>query len=243
MGKDPAVLFYTADFLAGTVFMRNEQVGKYIKLLCMQHQQGHLREEDMLEMCGTYDERIFSKFVKDENGLYYNERMEEETLKRKRYSESRSANRKSAKSKDMTKDVKNTSKTYVSHMENEIENENINVIKSIIEYLNHKLGARYKYTTKTYQTCIKARIKEGFTYDDFVCVIDKKYTEWKDTEFESYLRPETLFGTKFQSYLNAKQINAKSKTEKARYGNFDEHDAFARALERTYGDEDLAGDI
>lgn len=93
MGKDPAVLFYTADFLAGTMFMRNEQVGKYIKLLCMQHQQGHLREEDMLDMCGSYDERIFSKFVKDEQGLYYNERMEEESIKRRKFTESRRNNR------------------------------------------------------------------------------------------------------------------------------------------------------
>lgn len=101
--------------------MRNEQVGKYIKLLCMQHQQGHLREEDMLEMCGSYDERIFSKFVKDEQGLYYNERMEQEAEKRKKYSESRSNNRKKKKTKDMIDDMSNTSQTYLADMENENE--------------------------------------------------------------------------------------------------------------------------
>ena len=84
MSKDPAVLFYTADFLTGTTLMRNEQVGKYIKLLCLQHQQGHLSEEDMLEICGSYDERIFSKFDRDDEGLYYNVRMDEEILRRKK---------------------------------------------------------------------------------------------------------------------------------------------------------------
>lgn len=135
MSKDPAVLFYTADFLAGTMFMRNEQVGKYIKLLCMQHQQGHLREEDMLEMCGSYDERIFSKFVKDEQGLYYNERMQKETEKRRRYSESRSNNRKKKKNEDMNCDVSKTSKTYVQHMENENEsvNEDNKGVKKVIK--------------------------------------------------------------------------------------------------------------
>lgn len=144
MSKDPAVLFYTSDFLSGTIFMRNDQVGKYIKLLCMQHQQGHLKEEDMLEMCGSYDERIFSKFVKDENGLYYNVRMEEETLKRKKYSESRSNNRKGIKnqhmnehmSQDMIEDMSEHMYEHIEqhmtpHMENENVNENININRDI----------------------------------------------------------------------------------------------------------------
>ena len=79
-----------------------------------------------------------------------------------------------------------------------------NVIKDVIEYLNNKLGTRYKYTTKDIQSHIKARLKEGFTYEDFVCVIDKKYAEWHGTKMEEYLRPITLFSTKFQSYLNQK---------------------------------------
>jgi uncharacterized phage protein (TIGR02220 family) len=221
MAKDPAVLFYTSDFLSGTIFMRNDQVGKYIKLLCMQHQQGHLKEEDMLEMCGSYDERIFSKFVKDENGLYYNVRMEEETLKRKKYSESRSNNRKGNKnqhmnehmSQDMIEDMSEHMYEHIEqhmtpHMENENINENINkdinIIKNIVAYLNNKLNAKYRYTTQSIQKHIKARLNEGFVYEDFVTVIDKKYDAWHNTEMAMYLRPETLFGTKFQSYLNEK---------------------------------------
>lgn len=219
MAKDPAVLFYTADFLAGTIFMRNDQVGKYIKLLCMQHQQGHLKEEDMLEMCGSYDERIFSKFAKDEEGLYYNVRMEEETLKRKKYSESRSNNRKGNKnqhmnehmSKDIIKDMsehmcKHIEQHMTPHMENENENINkdINIIKDIIDYLNITLNTKYRYSTQAIQKHIKARLNEGFIYDDFVKVIDKKYDDWHSTDMAKYLRPETLFGTKFQSYLNEK---------------------------------------
>lgn len=92
MGKDPAVLFYTGDFLVGTMKMNYAQKGKYIQLLCLQHQDGHLSEDDMLSVCGDYDEKIFSKFVKDENGRYYNERMEAESVKRKRFSESRKNN-------------------------------------------------------------------------------------------------------------------------------------------------------
>lgn len=136
MAKDPAVLFYTSDFLSGTMTMRNEQVGKYIKLLCIQHQQGHLSEEDMLEICGTYDERIFSKFVKDENGLYYNVRMEVEANKRRAYIESRSNNRKGNKNEDMNEHMKkdmneDMSNHMTEHMENENINENININRDI----------------------------------------------------------------------------------------------------------------
>ena len=136
MAKDPAVLFYTSDFLSGTMLMRNYQVGKYIKLLCIQHQQGHLSEEDMLEICGTYDERIFSKFVKDENGLYYNVRMEVEANKRRAYIESRSNNRKGNKNEDMKEHMKkdmneDMSNHMTSHMENENVNEKININREI----------------------------------------------------------------------------------------------------------------
>ena len=75
---------------------------------------------------------------------------------------------------------------------------------NIVEYLNSKTGANYKATTKKTQTCIHARIAEGFTVDDFKTVIDKKCDEWIGTEWEKFLRPETLFGTKFEGYLNAK---------------------------------------
>jgi uncharacterized phage protein (TIGR02220 family)/predicted phage replisome organizer len=74
----------------------------------------------------------------------------------------------------------------------------------IVDYLNKKTGANYKASTKKTQSCIHARLSEGFTKEDFLAVIDKKCDEWIGTEWEKYLRPETLFGTKFESYLNAK---------------------------------------
>jgi hypothetical protein len=119
MSKDPAFLFYSSDFLTGTMFMDNEQVGKFIRLICAQHQKGRLTEKDMLKICGTHDEDIFEKFALDGAGLYYNERLEQEVEKRKAYSESRRNNRKKKE------DVIDTSLSYVQHMENENENENI----------------------------------------------------------------------------------------------------------------------
>lgn len=74
--------------------------------------------------------------------------------------------------------------------------------KEIIEYLNSRVGTNYKHTTNKTRDLIKARFNEGFTLDDFKEVIDKKSMEWINTDMQKYLRPETLFGTKFESYLN-----------------------------------------
>lgn len=86
-------------------------------------------------------------------------------------------------------------------------------IKEIIYYLNEVVGAKYRYQSKATQRLIKARLNEGYTIDDFKAVIDKKTAKWKGTEMEQYLRPETLFGTKFEGYLNEKETK-KDKPEK-----------------------------
>ena len=87
---------------------------------------------------------------------------------------------------------------------NKILNNNKYIYSRVIDYLNQKTGTSYKSTTKSTQSHIKARIDEGFTEDDFIKVIDKKVKEWKGTKWEKYLRPDTLFSTKFESYLNQK---------------------------------------
>ena len=128
MSKDPAFLFYSSDFLTGTLLMSMEQKGKFITLLCIQHQKGHLSEKDMLHICGSYDEDVFTKFQKDEQGKFYNIRLEEEVNKRKAYSESR---RNNSKKKE---DMNNTSLSYVQHMENENENEDLIEKKKVARF-------------------------------------------------------------------------------------------------------------
>lgn len=89
--------------------------------------------------------------------------------------------------------------------EDKEQEENKEVYKTVVSYLNQKAGTNYRPTTPKTKTAIKARLSEGFTVDDFKTVIDKKCAEWVGNEkMERYLRPETLFGTKFEGYLNAK---------------------------------------
>ncbi|WP_423800031.1 conserved phage C-terminal domain-containing protein [Neobacillus sp. SAB-20_R2A] len=78
-------------------------------------------------------------------------------------------------------------------------------IVDIVDYLNAKTDANYKSGTKKTNQLIQARLREGFTVEDFKKVIDLKTAEWlDDPHMSTYLRPATLFGTKFESYLNQK---------------------------------------
>jgi hypothetical protein len=107
--QDPAYQLYTSDFLVRNIDMTNEQVGSFIRLLCFEHQNGHLTKATMLSICNGEDERVFSRFCIDENGLYYNEEMENEKFRRANVSRTKSENalkgwekRKEEKGKDIT---------------------------------------------------------------------------------------------------------------------------------------------
>lgn len=87
-GKDPAVLLYTQDFIVGTLTMTNEQRGKYIMLLCLQHQKGKLTEIDLRQYLNEEDIVVAEKFIQASDGFYYNERMQMEIENRKVRTES-----------------------------------------------------------------------------------------------------------------------------------------------------------
>lgn len=77
--------------------------------------------------------------------------------------------------------------------------------EEVVNHLNQRAGTQYKATTANTRKLVKARLKEGFTVEDIKLVIDKKCAEWlNNRDMAQYLRPETLFGPKFESYLNAK---------------------------------------
>lgn len=89
----------------------------------------------------------------------------------------------------------------------DIKNKDI-IINDIINYMNNVLNTNYKSTTDSTKRFIRARLNEGFTLEQFKKVIDKKYNEWgQDKTMAKFLRPETLFGTKFESYLNQQDKN------------------------------------
>lgn len=130
MSKDPAVLLYTSDLLTGMTLMSYEERGQYITLLCQQHQIGHLPFNHMISVCGSQDSVVISKFVQDSEGLYYNERMEEEIQKRASFCKSRSHKGKSGRKK---KSYENHTKIIRNAIGNRTEDENENEDKVFLK--------------------------------------------------------------------------------------------------------------
>lgn len=99
--------------------------------------------------------------------------------------------------------------------------------EAVIDYLNAKAGTAFRDKSRDTRSHIKARFDDGFTLEDFKTVIDKKVAEWGGTDMAKYLRPATLFGTKFEAYLN--QTSGRPKNS---FNNFSQRDYDYAELER-----------
>lgn len=103
------------------------------------------------------------------------------------------------------KNIKNINNNNKEHKDIVEKNLDKPPYKDIIDYLNAKAGKGYRWQGKATQGHINARFAEGYILEDFQKVIDNKSAEWKGGKMEQYLRPETLFGNKFEGYLNQQQ--------------------------------------
>lgn len=106
--------------------------------------------------------------------------------------------------------------TYINNINNNKEiyketwecNEYVKKLtKGLIEYLNEKVNRAFKPNNPKTESLVRARLRDGFKETDFLNVIETKSEEWLDTEMEKYLRPDTLFGTKFENYVNQRRKN------------------------------------
>lgn len=92
----------------------------------------------------------------------------------------------------------------------ESKKKNLILCKQIIDYLNERAGTAYRSDSVETQKHINARLSEGYTLDDFKKAINNKCAEWCGTEMQTYLRPQTLFGTKFEGYVNSLPVANKN---------------------------------
>lgn len=107
-------------------------------------------------------------------------------------------------------DNENTSDLQSLVSQRIVKKENEDIYEKIIEYLNLSANTNFRKSSKKTKQLINARLQEKFTFNDFTKVIDNKVADWKgNAKMEMYLRPETLFGTKFESYLNQHISNNK----------------------------------
>lgn len=188
MSKDPAFLFYHQDFFAGVSDMTNEEIGAYVKCMCVQASKGGITSKHMFIICCSQEvhEVVKNKFVlNNETNLFENIRLKTEIEKRKKYSESRSNNRKNKKN-NITK-PKEQNQSYENHMENEIENED--VIKN--EVLNES-----EY--------VKLLIEHGFEkklISEWFVIRQRKNVSNTTTFFQSFIKEVSLSGQDCNSIL------------------------------------------
>lgn len=129
MAKDPAFLFYPGDWLQGTMGMTFEEKGAYFELLIYQFNNGQFKKAQAKQVLSMCDASVFDNVLQkfDTDGTFFwKQRLSDEIEKRKKFSESRRNNANSQK-------TKKSGKAYAKHMENEIENKNVNEIKDLNE--------------------------------------------------------------------------------------------------------------
>jgi len=147
--KDPAFLFYSSDFISGVQDLTMEERGQYITLLCLQHQKGHLTEKMIRLCCGNATADVLAKFRQDENGLFFNVRLETEREKRKAHGEKQRARAidgwKKRKNNNCDIDATASTTAYATAMPLEDINENENINEVIVEDANEKKTMRKKF--------------------------------------------------------------------------------------------------
>ena len=213
MGKAPAFQLYAADFYMDTVGWTATEVGAYFRLLLHEWVNGPLPDNaaalsriagvDHKTMGKFWVQSVGKKFAQNAEGAWENTRLERTRQEQENYIKSQRNKAKKRWGKGdagaMPEDMPNGCSSSSSSNNKYI----LSSSTEIVSYLNEKTGKNFSPKTKATTSHIKARLNEGRTIDDFKRVIDSKCAKWlTDPKMVDYLRPDTLFGTKFEAYLN-----------------------------------------
>lgn len=144
-------------------------------------------------------------FMREVDGMIGSASNNDNALRQARYRERKKEVALLECNTNVTKSNESKSKSKIQSKNNIYSQES----DDILDYLNEKAHTKYRHADGN-RKHISARLKEGFSVDDCMTVIDKKCEDWMGTEYEQYLRPKTLFGNKFENYLNGKIIKRKS---------------------------------
>lgn len=212
MSSDPAFLFYPGDYLRDTQCLSEKTQVAYDRIICEHMRNICIRQRQLdffIKRLSSDEKEELMMVLTKVNGGYQVKWVAESITKRRAYSKSRRENREHKNKKHML--------TCDAHMENENEIEDTNaVIKEIIDDLNLVCGTHYKYSTPKTKELIKTRIKEGHTIAEFKVVHSNKAKEWMyDNKMVKFLRPETLYGNKFEGYLNQKEVKEMTKAKRS----------------------------
>jgi uncharacterized protein YdaU (DUF1376 family) len=198
-GKDPAFMMYSGDFLSGTFTMTMEQRGKYVTLMCIQHQKGYLTSADMKSVLNEEDYLLAEKFYKADDGNWYNQKMTDVINERKEYTANRLRNFNKGNDKD------NDVNTHIdnhkdSHMElhtgdeDEDENQDINQDKNEIDN-EYVVGSEEAELEEYYQEAYLEELNKEYTKADRQDMLADVITGSLDKEQKQMMNKfDNLFG-------------------------------------------------
>lgn len=259
MSKSPSFNFYSADFLVGVSDLTMAERGQYITLLCLQHQKGRLSLKSIEIALGTVSDDVLAKFEIDENGCYYNKRLEAEKIKKDAYVENRLKNLSNSKCANSHMESHMSDHTE-SHMEIEIENENINDNKNNIDIDNNlyfqwfnelwELYPKKRDKDRAQKTFMRIKPSaELFAQMKSALEKQKRSKQWQDNQYIPY--PSTwLRGKRWEDEVSERDcssfdvkeaykiaLNRKypSKEKEEKESSFDTDDFFEANLKRSYG--------
>jgi uncharacterized protein YdaU (DUF1376 family) len=176
MAKDPAFLFYPNDWLGGTLGMTFEEKGAYIDLLMMQFNRGHMTEHMIGQVVGQLWVKLKSKFLIDDDGLYYNERLEIEKNKRESFIKSRVNNKEGRNqyTKEEVDKVGHMTSHMTGHMEDEDVNKDLVNYKGILDNFHFYCNrlSKVERLSAERKKHVNARFRE-FGYDTIIDVFKK----------------------------------------------------------------------
>lgn len=233
--KDPAFLFYPSDFLVGVSDLTMEERGQYITLLCLQHSKGRLSEKNIKIAIGSVSPDVLVKFTQDENGLYYNQRLEREIIKRERFIQSKIEN--GSKGGRPKKPIALEKETYSFELakakEKLSENENINENKNI----NKDVNSNYiQFLFDTFWDIYPKKIAKQYAYKCFIKIDDlehqydniiesvKRHKMWRGWSDAKYIpNPSTFINQRrWEDELPSDEVSS-----------YDVEEFFQAALERS----------
>lgn len=191
--KDPAIVFYTSDFMVGVSNLTMEERGQYITLLCLQHQLGHLSKKTIQLNVPNATADVLNKFIVDSDGNYYNVRLENEIIKRLKFIEHQRENGKKGgrpKKEENPKETQKKPKIKAKQkpLEDEDDNDNENIINNIFNYIENNFN----------------RTLSPIEYE--------LVNQWEDNELTRYaIKEAVLNGAKSMKYIQAILNNWKDK--------------------------------
>lgn len=228
MAKDPAFLFYPNDYIGGTMGMTFEEKGAYIELLMMQFNRGHMDGHMIGHTVGQLWDKIKTKFIQDEAGLWYNKRLEIEKNKRIAYSNSR---RNNIEGKNQYNNDDHMGGHMTIHMENENINENINTSSLEKEeneipkfefvpfpkLISNPLDLTYEQTLKTFEEQQARMEKIAMEFKSDLKTITDYSVRWLKEQNLKGQFPRNIKETNRHFYnafkLHIEEVNKKKKSE------------------------------